>query len=135
MVDRVRGLVGGLGEQPFVARQAEVEPAAPGDVLLLPDVPSHVADEECPGIPARGERRAAPGADREPERVAKAVAPDPGADRARNPVPVGIARVAVAVRGIEAQDLAREAPDPLRAERADVLDGIGLPRAELDRVW
>src|SRR5262249_19721485 len=71
--------------------------------------------------------------DREAERVSEAVSP-----HARCVVG-GVARVkgvrgeAAARIGVEPEDLSREAPDPLRAERANVLEGVELSRPE--RQW
>ncbi len=125
-----QGLVVAPRLRALVAGPAEVDAGRLEDVEVLVVGPAHVADVERARVAVGGIRRAGAGTDHDAIRVAQAVRPDARALRERVAVPVRIARVAVAVRGVDPEDLAREAAERLGAERADVLGRVGLARPE-----
>ena len=122
-------LVAAVGGGAFEARPPQVLPAA-DEVQVLPRCPSHVADVDAAGVALAGVRAPAPWVHHEPVRVADAERPDArrvvvqvaGVERVRG--------VAAAVAWVDAQDLARQALQPLAPERADVLAGVQPARAE-----
>src|SRR5207244_7735720 len=89
---------------------------------------------EDAGVSGGGIGAAGPGPHGEAERVPNAIRVDARAHGGETSADVGIAGVAATGGRIDAQHLARQAVDPLRSERADVLGGGGLARTIRGRI-